>query len=62
MSREQRRRVDAMVRSPIPSDPRPVEEMRAGFAALMAMRRVPEQMRSSPVNWVGVPPFLSSPS
>ena len=49
MSREQRMRVDAMVRGPIPTGQRPIEEMRAGFAALMAIMRVPEQVRSSPV-------------
>ena len=53
MSREQRTRVDAMVRGPITSGPRPVEEMRARFAALMAMMRVPEQVRSSPVHLGG---------
>ena len=58
MSREQRMRVDAMVRGPIPTGPRPIEEMRAGFAALMAMMRVPEQVRSSPVTLGGRPGVL----
>ena len=58
MSREQRMRVDAMVRRPIPTGPRPIEEMRAGFAALMAMMCVPEQVRSSPVTLGGRPGVL----
>ena len=51
-------RVDAMVRRPIPTGRRPIEEMRAGFAALMAMMRVPEQVRSSPVTLGGRPGVL----
>jgi monoterpene epsilon-lactone hydrolase len=51
-------RVDAMVRRPIPTGPRPIEEMRAGFAAPMAMMRVPEQVRSSPVTLGGRPGVL----
>ena len=47
-----------MVRGPIPTGPRPIEEMRAGFAALMAMMRVPEQVRSSPVTLGGRPGVL----
>jgi hypothetical protein len=62
MSREHRTRVDAMVRGPSPTGPRPIEEMRAGFAALMAMMRVPEQVRPARSLWVGVPPFSSSPN
>jgi monoterpene epsilon-lactone hydrolase len=58
MSREQRTRVDAMVRGPIPTGPRSIEEMRAGFAALMAMMRVPEQVRSGPVPLGGRPAVL----
>ena len=58
MSREQRMRVDAMVRRPIPTGPHPIEEMRAGFAALMAMMCVPEQVRSSPVTLGGRPGVL----
>lgn len=47
MSREQRARVDAMVRRPRPVDPPSVEAMRDGFKALMAEMIVPAGIRTS---------------
>lgn len=48
MSREQRKQVDAMARSPQPTEPQTVDELRAGFASLMAMMRVPDGTRTTP--------------
>jgi len=41
MSREQRAQIDAMLRRPQPQGPRSIEEMRAGFRALMERMIVP---------------------
>ena len=41
MSREQRTMIDAMLRQPRPAGPQPVEEIRAGFRAMMAEMIVP---------------------
>ncbi len=46
MSREQRARIDAMLRRPLPEGPRSVEELRSGFAALMATMIVPDGIRT----------------
>jgi monoterpene epsilon-lactone hydrolase len=61
MSREQRTQLDAMVRRPIPTSPLPIEQMRAGFAALMAMMRVPEQVRTGPTIRGGRPAVVVEP-
>ncbi|MDX3249401.1 alpha/beta hydrolase, partial [Streptomyces sp. ME18-1-4] len=45
MSKEQRARIDAMMRQPRPDGPRSVEELRAGFKALMAQMIVPDTIR-----------------
>lgn len=45
MSKEQRARIDAMMRQPRPEGPRSVEELRAGFKALMARMIVPDTIR-----------------
>ncbi|GAA4528651.1 alpha/beta hydrolase [Amycolatopsis samaneae] len=45
MSREQRAKIDAMLRQPRPEGPRSVEEIRAGFRALMAGMAIPEGIR-----------------
>lgn len=45
MSREQRARIDAMLRQPRPEGPRSVEAIRAGFRALMAQMIVPGDIR-----------------
>ncbi|MER5516768.1 alpha/beta hydrolase [Streptomyces sp. NPDC002763] len=47
MSKEQRARVDAMMRQPRPEGPRPVEAIRAGFKALMAQMIVPDGIRTT---------------
>ncbi|NBH08167.1 alpha/beta hydrolase [Amycolatopsis sp. SID8362] len=47
MSREQRAKVDAMLRAPKPDGPRSVETIRAGFAALMATMIVPKEIRTA---------------
>ncbi|MFF8596324.1 hypothetical protein ACF061_33825 [Streptomyces sp. NPDC015220] len=48
MSKEQRARVDATMRQPRPEGPRSVEELRAGFKALMAQMIVPDTIRVTP--------------
>ncbi len=45
MSKEQRARIDAMMRQPRPEGPRSVEELRASFKALMARMIVPDAIR-----------------
>ncbi|MFF9673462.1 alpha/beta hydrolase [Streptomyces eurythermus] len=47
MSKEQRARIDAMLRQPRPESPRSVEELRAGFKALMAQMIVPDGIRTT---------------
>jgi epsilon-lactone hydrolase len=47
MSKEQRARIDAMLRQPQPEGPRTVEEIRAGFRALMARTIVPDDIRTT---------------
>ncbi|MFD9889386.1 alpha/beta hydrolase [Amycolatopsis sp. NPDC059027] len=46
MSKEQRAKIDAMLRQPRPEGPRSVEEIRAGFRALMAGMLVPAGIRT----------------
>ncbi|MEU1943725.1 alpha/beta hydrolase [Streptomyces sp. NPDC059474] len=46
MSRQQRAEIDAMIRRPRPQGPRSVEELRAGFRAMMAGMIVPAGIRS----------------
>ncbi|MEV0275468.1 alpha/beta hydrolase [Streptomyces sp. NPDC050610] len=45
MSKEQRAKVDAILRQPRPEGPRSVDELRAGFKALMAQMIVPDDIR-----------------
>lgn len=47
MSKEQRARVDAMLRQPRPEGLWSVEEIRAGFEALMARMTVPDSIRTA---------------
>lgn len=47
MSKEQRARVDAMLRQPRPEGPRSVDAIRAGFEALMAQMLVPDSIRTA---------------
>ncbi|MEW1774487.1 alpha/beta hydrolase [Streptomyces sp. NPDC086777] len=46
MSRQQRAEIDAMVRQPRPEGPRSVEELRAGFRAMMRGMTVPAGIRT----------------
>nr|BFD80798.1 alpha/beta hydrolase [Streptomyces sp. Xyl84] len=48
MSKEQRARVDAMMRTPRPEGPRSAEALRADFRALMAQMAVPGGIRTTP--------------
>ncbi|WP_328603083.1 alpha/beta hydrolase [Amycolatopsis sp. NBC_00345] len=47
MSKEQRAKIAEMLRRPLSVNPAPVEEMRAGFATLMATMLVPEEIRTT---------------
>ncbi|WP_037912215.1 alpha/beta hydrolase [Actinacidiphila yeochonensis] len=47
MSKAQRAEVDVMLRQPQPEGPRSVEEIRAGFRALMARMTVPDTIRTT---------------
>ncbi|MFJ9370765.1 alpha/beta hydrolase [Nocardia sp. NPDC101769] len=46
MSREQRAKIDALLCQPRPAGPRSVEEIRAGFRALMAQMNVPSEIHT----------------
>jgi epsilon-lactone hydrolase len=48
MSSEQRAALDAMLRQAPPTGPLPVEQMRAGFAALMGSFPVPPGVHRAP--------------
>jgi epsilon-lactone hydrolase len=61
MSREQRAQVDAMMRQPPPEGPRSVEEIRAGFRALMARMAVPEDIRTAPTTLADRPALRVEP-
>ena len=61
MSKQQRDAVDAMLRRPRTSSPQTVEELRTGFAAMMATMRVPAEIRTTPTNLGGRPGLLVEP-
>ncbi|MFF3108998.1 alpha/beta hydrolase [Kitasatospora sp. NPDC057904] len=61
MSREQRARIDAMLRQPRPESPRTVEEVRAGFEALMAGMIVPDTIRTTETALGGRPALRVEP-
>jgi epsilon-lactone hydrolase len=61
MSRQQRAAVDAMVRRPAGDAPRTIEEMRAGFAAMMATMRVTAGVRTAPGTLAGRPALHVTP-
>lgn len=61
MSREQRAKIDAMLRGPRPEGPQTVEEIRSGFAAMMATMLVPEGIRTTPVTLGPRPALLVEP-
>ncbi|AYF73840.1 alpha/beta hydrolase [Nocardia yunnanensis] len=62
MSREQRMKIDALLRQPVPAGPRTIEEIRAGFAALMAQMRVPSEIRTRATTLGGRPTVLVEPA
>lgn len=47
MSKEQRAKIDAMLRQPRPEGPRSIEAIRAGFEAMMARMIVPDGIRTT---------------
>ncbi|MEW9529158.1 alpha/beta hydrolase [Microbispora sp. NPDC049125] len=61
MSREQRARIDAMMRQPRPEGPRSVDELRAGFRALMAQMIVPDTIRTTRTTLGGRPALHVEP-
>ncbi|MFD2416626.1 alpha/beta hydrolase [Amycolatopsis pigmentata] len=61
MSREQRAKIDAMLRQPRPEGPRSVEEIRAGFEAMMATMIVPEAIRTGSATLGERPAVLVEP-
>jgi epsilon-lactone hydrolase len=62
MSRQQREKIDAMLRQPRPEGPPPsVEELRAGFAALMSTMIVPPGFRTSTTTLGGRPALSVEP-
>ncbi len=62
MSREQRQALDALLRSaPRPPGPLSVDQLRKGFAALMASLPVPAGLRQTPTELAGRPAVLVEP-
>lgn len=61
MSKEQRARVDALLRQPRPEGPRSVEALRAGFEALMAQMIVPDALRLTRTTLGGRPALHVEP-
>jgi len=62
MSREQRAGIDRMLRQPRPQGPQSVEEMRAGFRALMANMIIPDGIRTADVTLSDRPALLVEPT
>ncbi|MCO5996930.1 alpha/beta hydrolase [Actinoallomurus rhizosphaericola] len=62
MSREQRAKVDAMMRQPRPDGPRSVEALRTGFKALMAQMLVPRDIRTAQTTLGSRPALRVEPS
>ena len=62
MSREQRAGIDRMLRQPRPQGPQSVEEMRAGFRALMADMIIPDGIRTADVTLSDRPALLVEPT
>lgn len=61
MSKEQRARVNEMFRRQPSAQPRPVEALRAGFAAMMATMRVAGDVRTTPMTLGGRRAVLVEP-
>src|SRR5262249_3098310 len=63
MSREQRQAIRQMLkRSAASTGPQTVEQIRAGFAALMATRQVPTEIRTEEALLAGRPALVVEPS
>jgi monoterpene epsilon-lactone hydrolase len=62
MTREQRVRVDDMLRQPRPSGRPSIEEFRAAFRALMATMMVPDGLRTSPTTLGSRPALVVEPA
>ncbi|MFF2808033.1 alpha/beta hydrolase [Streptomyces sp. NPDC058000] len=62
MSREQRAKIDAMVRQPRPEGPQSVEAIRAGFSAMMAEMIVPTGIRTGATALGDRPAVLVEPA
>lgn len=62
MSRQQRAEIDAMVRRPRPEGPRSVEELRAGFRAMMGEMIVPAGIRTRTAALGDRPAMLVEPT
>jgi len=62
MSKEQRAKLDTMLRQPRPEAPRSVEALRAGFRALMATMRVPNAIRTTATTLGARPALLVEPT
>lgn len=58
MSKQQRDKIDAMLRQPRPKGPRSVEEIRAGFRAAMAKTIVPAGISTAPATLGSRPALL----
>ncbi|MEU5594973.1 alpha/beta hydrolase [Streptomyces sp. NPDC020298] len=62
MSREQRAMIDTMLRQPGPEGPQSVEEIRAGFRAMMAEMVVPDGIRTTDTTLGPRPALLVEPA
>ena len=62
VSRQQRTEIDAMVRQPRPEGPRSVDELRAGFRAMMAEMIVPAGIRTQTATLGDRPAVLVEPA
>ncbi|MGP2439612.1 alpha/beta hydrolase [Streptomyces sp. JW3] len=62
MSRQQRAEIDAMIRQPRPDGPRSVEELRAGFRAMMEAMIVPAGIRTRTATLGDRPALLVEPT
>lgn len=62
MSREQRKKVDTMLRPPRPSNPQTIEEIRVNFASMMAAMKIPSGVRTTPTTLGNRPGVLVEPA
>ncbi|MBU3067846.1 alpha/beta hydrolase [Nocardia sp. NEAU-G5] len=62
MSSEQRAKIDALLRQPLPAGDRSVEEIRAGFRVLMSQMNVPTEIRTRTTTLGARPAVLVEPA